>query len=660
MLALTTLVLEVMDRDVDEEGYSALFEQLYIMMLCLPILVLRVPCKLSRKQGAAMILERCARFLRGEWASLYANASCEVERANTRNREQDDGGAAGRQRRLLDRVNDEARKLNLARAMGLLRSAGREDGGLASGPIEEIMKTLEELHPAHPICEQGREVPSFPLQSRPGGDAEDMYDVVTGPWLVRQIRASKRGGAVDQFGWDTREMWGPLIEDADLMQDMSKAFFRPLAEGYLPPSIRDIMAGGRLVALSKRPKKGIRPICIGNAWRRLLGRGLLKEVNKTIVDFLQNSNPNVIQFIGTKDGAANMFHLVAAMEEEARTLNAQAGPAVQAHGPFVVVALDAKNAFNSLKREAIWRFFQTHLGGAGDSVEQRQAWALLWKYVEAHYGVEGRLRYHHGGVTHFLRSLGGVHQGDPLGSVLYALAVHRHLVAVANKYRSLPVRVVAYADNVFLLAHQRQALEAAGELCGSLQGVGIEVNQAESMVFCPGGGGCNPRVNLVRGDAVVLSQGGAEISLPIAKDGLKVLGGAVGSESFCSEVFGRNVAKIVQDVEHLELVDSLHLRSKLAVYCCNTRISYFLRLASLRTSSAWTVKYDKAFECVFRRVLHFPFDSQDPLVSPSYDNALEQLRLPITKGGFGLASAEVTAPGGLYSAVVGFACWHAQ
>ena len=59
--ALTTsLVSEVMDRDVDEEGYIALFEQLYIMMLCLPILVLLVQCKLSRKQGAAMILEHTA------------------------------------------------------------------------------------------------------------------------------------------------------------------------------------------------------------------------------------------------------------------------------------------------------------------------------------------------------------------------------------------------------------------------------------------------------------------------------------------------------------------------------------------------------------------------------------------------------------------------
>ena len=64
-----------------------------------------------------------------------------------------------------------------------------------------------------------------------------------------------------------------------------------------------------------------------------------------------------------------------------------------------------------------------------------------------------------------------------------------------------------YANNVFLLEHHQQALEAAGELCGSsLQAVGIKVNQAEPMVYCPGGGGCNPRVNSVRRDAVVLSQ----------------------------------------------------------------------------------------------------------------------------------------------------------
>ena len=96
-------------------------------------------------------------------------------------------------------MNDKARKLNLAQAMGLLCSVGREDRGLASGPIEEIMKALEGLHPAHPICEQGQEVQLFPLPSQPGRDAEDMYDVITGPWLVCQVRALKWGGAVSWF-----------------------------------------------------------------------------------------------------------------------------------------------------------------------------------------------------------------------------------------------------------------------------------------------------------------------------------------------------------------------------------------------------------------------------------------------------------------------------
>ena len=47
-------------------------------------------------------------------------------------------------------------------------------------------------------------------------------------------------------------------------------------------------------------------------------------------------------------------------------------------------------------------------------------------------------------------------------------------------------------------------------------------------------------------------------------------------------------------------------------------------------------------------------------MSPSCDNALERLCLPITKGVFGLASAEATAPGGLCSSVVVFARWRAK
>ena len=93
--------------------------------------------KLSRKQGAAMIMERCACFLRGEWLSLYVNAKSEVNRANMRlgNRERTgDLGGAGRQHRLLERVHEEARKLLSSDIdlENLSRPLADEDGGLVT------------------------------------------------------------------------------------------------------------------------------------------------------------------------------------------------------------------------------------------------------------------------------------------------------------------------------------------------------------------------------------------------------------------------------------------------------------------------------------------------------------------------------------------------
>ena len=82
-----------------------------------------------------MIMQRSACFLRGVWLSVYVNAKSEVDRANLRlgNREQTgELGGAGRQRRLLERVHEEARKvLSSYTDVGKLsRPLAEEDGGL--------------------------------------------------------------------------------------------------------------------------------------------------------------------------------------------------------------------------------------------------------------------------------------------------------------------------------------------------------------------------------------------------------------------------------------------------------------------------------------------------------------------------------------------------
>ena len=72
-----------------------------------------------------------------------------------------------------------------------------------------------------------------------------------GKWFSRQRRSSPKGTAVDQWGWDSREMWELLTY---LMKQMADIWVKPLAAGYLPPRYRQVLAGGRLLALSKTKK----------------------------------------------------------------------------------------------------------------------------------------------------------------------------------------------------------------------------------------------------------------------------------------------------------------------------------------------------------------------------------------------------------------------
>ena len=55
--------------------------------------------------------------------------------------------------------------------------------------------------PPHLLCGEGHEVPTL---LSPPPTVSTLYSCVMGAWIVRQIRASKRGGALDQFARDVR------------------------------------------------------------------------------------------------------------------------------------------------------------------------------------------------------------------------------------------------------------------------------------------------------------------------------------------------------------------------------------------------------------------------------------------------------------------------
>ena len=68
---------------------------------------------------------------------------------------------------------------------------------------------------------------------------------------------------------------------------LAEVVFRPLAAGYLTEAYREHLAGGRLVAPSKAPKPGIRPICMWDTWRRLVAKGLQNSIKTQLDAYFQ-------------------------------------------------------------------------------------------------------------------------------------------------------------------------------------------------------------------------------------------------------------------------------------------------------------------------------------------------------------------------------------
>lgn len=90
--------------------------------------------------------------------------------------------------------------------MHILRSPG-----LATGDQDAVIDSLRSLHPPEDIS---TDQTSPPGRIKPG---KTTFNMVTGKWLSKILRKTKAGTAVDQWGWDCREMWAPLRKDDDLL-----------------------------------------------------------------------------------------------------------------------------------------------------------------------------------------------------------------------------------------------------------------------------------------------------------------------------------------------------------------------------------------------------------------------------------------------------------
>ena len=172
------------------------------------------------------------------------------------------------------------------------------------------------------------------------------------------------------------------------------------------------------------------------------------------------------------------------------------------HADKLLLKLDFRNAFNAVDREAVLREARLHL-------PEIACWAD-WCYARG-----SRLRV----GRHTVMSTSGVQQGDPLGPVLFALALQPALAAASQ---SGPLDLCfGYLDDVVLAGNSRQVTQALAVLTAAAARVGLVLEPSKSEVV------------------ITSPTSSADLrDLPagfVRRHGdFTLLGAAVGSASFCN------------------------------------------------------------------------------------------------------------------------------
>ncbi|KAL0208470.1 hypothetical protein P9112_011057 [Eukaryota sp. TZLM1-RC] len=300
----------------------------------------------------------------------------------------------------------------------------------------DTLEKLQKLHPQENFKCSKPEVCPFWIENP-----------ITAIEVLKAIQKLPKGKAAGPSGISFDLLKIACSSAPEIADDLAHYFQQLIVLKINPPF--ELLAG-RLIALVKpgngiKPD-GIRPIAVGESLSRLLASIVFDRVKDKASTFL---NPH--QFgIKTIDGAS-----VAAIASDT-FFNAEENN--------FIFNLDFKNAFNSVKREAIFEVIKS------DFPE-------LSSFFYHFYGKESDLIFNSFG----LKSSSGVKQGDPLGPLLFCLAIHKTLNIIKQKYPS--IKIVAYMDDISLIGSFDLLELVAQEIADSYENIGLHLNASKCLLI---------------------------------------------------------------------------------------------------------------------------------------------------------------------------------
>jgi hypothetical protein len=500
--------------------------------------------KRHRAQAATYTLDRLACWQAGERATLWEDVT----------------GKQSQKRQKPETSEDRRKRAEALCREGFDRKACASlisNGILPESP--DTRDALKKLHPAKsaPTCPvlstlpAAEEIPlhvvekvlkSFPLDSAPGPSGLRIQH------LLEALTPATRT---------------PLLEQIT-------ALSAALAQGAAPSEVAPHLAGAGLMALSK-PSGGVRPIAIGEIWRRIVGKSLCAQVKELAQAF----------FPPLQVGVACPLGVDAAVHVCRAWCLRNAGD--QAKG---IVKLDFENAFNSVDRA---QFLE----------KVREDFPGLARWTQWTYGDTSNLLF----GDYCLGSETGVQQGDPLGPLLFSLVIQplaKELQQLTHNNKKLDLTFFYLDDGV--IAGDLEVVAAALRLVeqrGHALGLKLKVSKSE-LVLTASASNYN-LTNLFPQSLLTDPETGN--SRVLLEGNFELLGAAIGDASSCEAHTSKRVHTATKLLEELKSLEDPQVALRLLRNCAGVcRVNHSMRLTEPRLHLSALTEFDNKVRDTFSHI----------------------------------------------------------